>query len=405
MTRPPDAASHVVFDPFSEDFFNHPYETYRRMRAEAPVYYSEEYDFYALTRHSDVAAAFKDFETYSSSKGIDLGMVKAGQPVPPLVIMMDPPDHRRMRSLVNKVFTPRAIESQRAMVTEQIDRFLNAVDSAEFDVVHDFSALFPVEVITRMLGVPAENRQQIRLWLDIQLSREYGSFEMSEAGMNAGIETGLFYYNLIKERRATPADDMISRLIAVEVERDDGTMTSLDDVEITGFASLLGGAGAETVTKLIGNAVVTFAKNPDQWQKLLDDRSKIPAAVEELLRFEAPAQYVVRYSMVDVELHGTTIPAGKPVLLVAGSANRDGDAFTDPDTFDIDRDRSEAQNVGLGYGLHSCLGAALARMESAIALDRLLDFMPRYEIIEDGLKRVAMTNVAGWSNVPVRVLR
>jgi len=405
MTRPPDAASHVVFDPFSEDFFNHPYETYRRMRAEAPVYYSEEYDFYALTRHSDVAAAFKDFETYSSSKGIDLGMVKAGQPVPPLVIMMDPPDHRRMRSLVNKVFTPRAIESQRAMVAEQIDRFLNAVDSAEFDVVHDFSALFPVEVITRMLGVPAENRQQIRLWLDIQLSREYGSFEMSEAGMNAGIETGLFYYNLIQERRATPADDMISRLIAVEVERDDGTMTSLDDVEITGFASLLGGAGAETVTKLIGNAVVTFAKNPDQWQKLLDDRSKIPAAVEELLRFEAPAQYVVRYSMVDVELHGTTIPAGKPVLLVAGSANRDGDAFTDPDTFDIDRDRSEAQNVGLGYGLHSCLGAALARMESAIALDRLLDFMPRYEIIEDGLKRVAMTNVAGWSNVPVRVLR
>jgi len=321
------------------------------------------------------------------------------------MIMMDPPDHRRMRSLVNKVFTPRAIESQRAMVAEQIDRFLNAVDSAEFDVVHDFSALFPVEVITRMLGVPAENRQQIRLWLDIQLSREYGSFEMSEAGMNAGIETGLFYYNLIQERRATPADDMISRLIAVEVERDDGTMTSLDDVEITGFASLLGGAGAETVTKLIGNAVVTFAKNPDQWQKLLDDRSKIPAAVEELLRFEAPAQYVVRYSMVDVELHGTTIPAGKPVLLVAGSANRDGDAFTDPDTFDIDRDRSEAQNVGLGYGLHSCLGAALARMESAIALDRLLDFMPRYEIIEDGLKRVAMTNVAGWSNVPVRVLR
>jgi cytochrome P450 len=405
MTRPPDAASHVVFDPFSADFFNHPYETYRRMRAEAPVYYSEEYDFYALTRHSDVAAAFKDFETYSSSMGIDLGMVKAGQPVPPLVIMMDPPDHRRMRSLVNKVFTPRAIESQRAMVTEQIDRFLNAVDSAEFDVVHDFSALFPVEVITRMLGVPAENRQQIRLWLDIQLSREYGSFEMSEAGMNAGIETGLFYYNLIQERRATPADDMISRLIAVEVERDDGTMTSLDDVEITGFASLLGGAGAETVTKLIGNAVVTFAKNPDQWQKLLDDRSKIPAAVEELLRFEAPAQYVVRYSMVDVELHGTTIPAGKPVLLVAGSANRDGDAFTDPDTFDIDRDRSEAQNIGLGYGLHSCLGAALARMESAIALDRLLDFMPRYEIIEDGLKRVAMTNVAGWSNVPVRVLR
>jgi cytochrome P450 len=189
------------------------------------------------------------------------------------------------------------------------------------------------------------------------------------------------------------------------VERDDGTTTSLDDVEITGFASLLGGAGAETVTKLIGNAVVTFARNPDQWQKLLDDRTRIPAAVEELLRFEAPAQYVVRYSLKDATVHGVTIPAGKPVLLVAGSANRDEAAFTDPDVFDIDRDRSEAQNIGLGYGLHSCLGAALARMESAIALERLLEFMPRYEIVEGGLERVAMTNVAGWSNVPVRVLR
>ena len=136
--------------------------------------------------------------------------------------------------------------------------------------------------------------------------------------MQAGIETGLMYYNLIQERRAEPQDDMISDLIAVEVERDDGTMTSLDDVEITGFASLLGGAGAETVTKLVGNAVVTFAENPDQWQMLLDDRSKIPAAVEELLRWEAPAQYMVRYSLKDVELHGVTIPAGKPVLLMRG---------------------------------------------------------------------------------------
>ena len=155
---------------------------------------------------------------------------------------------------------------------------------------------------------------------------------------------------------------------------------TLDDFEIAGFATLLGGAGAETVTKLIGNAAVTFAQNPDQWQKLLDDRSKIPAAVEELLRYEAPAQYNVRRSMREVALHGVTIPAGKPVFLLGGSANRDPEAFTDADTFDIDRDRTEAQNLGFGYGVHSCLGAALARMESAIALERLLDFMPRYEV-------------------------
>ena len=317
--------------------------------------------------------------------------------------MMDPPAHRRMRSLVNKVFTPRAIERQRAAVVAQVERFLAAADPSEFDVVQDFSALFPVEVITQMLGVPVELRQQVRLLLDKQLAREYGKVEMPEAGIAAGIETGLMYYNLIQDRRADPQDDMISDLIAVELERD-GATTKLDDIEIAGFASLLGGAGAETVTKLVGNAVVTFAEYPDQWQVLLDDRSRVPDAVEELLRWEAPAQYLVRYTLKDVELHGTTIPAGNPVLLCAGSANRDERAFTDADTFDINRDRSEAQNLGLGYGVHSCLGAALARMESAIALDKLLDFMPRYEVLHSGLRRVAMTNVAGWHNVPVRVL-
>jgi cytochrome P450 len=155
---------------------------------------------------------------------------------------------------------------------------------------------------------------------------------------------------------------------------------------------------------LVGNAVVTFAGHPDQWQMLLGDRSLIPAAVEELLRWEAPAQYLVRYSMKDVELHGTTIPAGSPVLLCVGAANRDERAFADADSFNINRDRSQAQNLGLGYGVHSCLGASLARMESALALDKLLDHMPRYEIVREGLRRVAMTNVIGWNNVPVRVL-
>ncbi|NKZ09516.1 cytochrome P450 [Mycolicibacterium septicum DSM 44393] len=395
--------SKVVFDPFSDDFFNAPFDTYRRLRDEAPVYYNEKYDFYALTRHADVSVALKDFETYSSSRGVDLQMVQSDDPVPPLIIMMDPPDHRRMRSLVNKVFTPRAIEQQRQTVSDQIDRFLNAADPTEFDVVQDFSALFPVEVITHMLGVPIDLRQKVRLLLDKQLEREYGKVEMPEEGIAAGIETGLMYYEIIQQRRADPQDDMISDLIAVELDRD-GEMSKLDDVEIAGFASMLGGAGAETVTKLVGNAVVTFAEHPEQWETLRADRSKIPAAVEELLRWEAPAQYLVRYSMRDIELHGSTIPAGNPVLLCVGSANRDERAFTDADTFDIDRDRSEAQNVGLGYGVHSCLGAALARMESVIAIDKLLDFMPRFEVDRAGLKRVAMTNVVGWHNVPVRVL-
>jgi cytochrome P450 len=398
--------SQVVFDPFSADFFNGPYETYRRMREEAPVYYSAEYDFYALTRHVDVAAAFKDFETYSSAYGVDLAMVRTGQKVPAkMIISMDPPEHRHMRSLVNKVFTPRAIGALQGMVSEQIDRYFEAVDPLEFDVVSDFSAYFPVEVITTMLGVPAELRQQVRLWIDEQLHREPGQIEVSEAGVEAMAQTWLMYYDLIKQRRAAPQDDMISRLISAEIEREDGEVTRLRNSEIAGFATLLGGAGAETVTKLVGAAVVMFGCHPEQWQRLREDRSKIPAAIEELLRYEAPAQYNVRRSQREIHLHGVTIPEGKPVFLVGGSANRDPDAWTDPDTFDIDRDRTEAQNLGFGYGIHSCLGAALARLECTIALDKLLDFMPHYEVAWDRCERVSMQNVAGWAHVPVRVLR
>lgn len=398
-------ASKVVFDPFSEEFFNGPWDIYQRLREEAPVYYNEEQDFYALSRHEDVAAAYKDFETYSSAYGLDLSTVRSNEPMmAKMIIVMDPPEHRQMRSLVNKVFTPRAIEALRPMVAETIDRYLSPNDGERFDVVQDFSALFPVQVITQMLGVPEEHRRQVGEWVDITLRREPGQIDMSEEGMQAVGELIGLYYNIIQQRRAEPCDDMFSRLIAAEVEREDGEKQSLDDFEIAGFATVLGGAGAETVTKLIGNAMVTFSRFPDQWQKLLDDRSKVPAAVEELLRYEAPNQYNVRRSMKDIELHGVTIPEGKPVFLLLGSANRDPDAFTDADTFDIDRDRTEAQNLGFGYGVHSCLGAALARMESAIALDQLLDRMPRYEVLFDECKRVAAQNVAGWSSVPVRVL-
>ena len=395
----------LIFDPFSEEYYDNPFDIYRRMREEAPLYYNAEEDFYALTRHEDVSAAFKDFETYSSARGCDLAMVRSGEAPQKMIIFMDPPDHRHMRSLLNKAFTPRAMQAQRETVVEQVERFLGAVDPDGFDVVQDFSGPFPVEVITRMAGVPEEYRQQVRLWIDTSLHREPGQVETSEAGMQATIETATYYYGLIQERRADPRDDMISRLIAAEIPGEDGQMRRLDDIEITGFASLLGAAGAETVTKLVGNAAVLFARYPDQWQKLLDDRSKVPAAVEELLRYEGPVQYNVRYTLKEAHVAGGTIPAGKPVFLIGAAANRDPEAFTDADVFDIDRDQTQAQHLGLGYGIHSCLGAALARMESAIALERLLDFMPRYEVDWSGLQRVHMQNVSGWHNVPVRVLR
>jgi cytochrome P450 len=397
------AGSAVTFDPFSEEFFSNPFGSYRRLRDEAPVYYNEEYDFWALSRYEDVAPAMKDFETYSSARGmtLDMYMAEPDPDVPSMIIMMDPPDHTLMRKLVNKVFTPRAIAGLEPMIRAAIGEVANTLDRNAFDVVEDFSALFPVEIITTMLGVPGENRQQIRLWLDKTLERKAGSISPTQEGVDAATAAGLFYYELTQQRRADPQDDMISRLTQVDVEREDG-VAKLTDAEIAGFALMLGGAGAETVTKLIGNAAVTFADNPDQWQTLRADRSKIPAAFEELLRYEAPNQYNLRYSTRDVTLHGVTIPAGSVVMLVVGSATRDERFFAEADRFDIDR-RASGHNLGFGYGIHSCLGAALARMEGHIALDMMLDLMPEYEVERAGLRRVAMSNVAGWCNVPIRV--
>ena len=396
----------VVFDPFSADFYRDPHAFYPRLRAQAPVFYNAEYDFYALSRHADVAAGLKDFTTYSSAYGVDLGMVRTGQKAPAkMIISIDPPEHRVMRSLVNKVFTPRAISAWHDMVSDTVDRFLAAASAGpSFDVVSDFSVYFPVEVITQMLGVPEERRQQVRLWIDESLHREPGQIDISEAGKQAMAEMWLMSYQLIQERREAPREDMISALIAAEVTRDDGAADRLRDSEIAGFATLLGGAGAETVTKLVGGAIATFARHPEQWQQLLDDRSLIPAAVDELLRYDAPVQYNVRRSTREVTLHGVTIPAGAPVFLLGASANRDPGAWTAPDTFDISRDRTEAQNLGFGYGIHSCLGAALARMEALIALDKLLDLMPRYDVQWESCRRVSMQNVAGYSHVPVRIL-
>ena len=197
---------------------------------------------------------------------------------------------------------------------------------------------------------------------------------------------------------------MITQLTQVEVERDDGGAAGLTDVEIVGFLALLGGAGAETVTKAIGNAMVNFANNPDQWRMLREDRSKIPSAFEEVLRYEGPSQYNIRYSLRDVTLHGTTIPKHSPVMLINGSATRDERIFPDPDRFDITRNPS-GHNLGFGYGVHSCLGAALARMEGRIALDVLADRMAEFDIERSDLRRVNMTNVMGYSHVPVHVTK
>ena len=399
----PTGHAPVEFDPFSEVFFNDPYEMYRRLRDESPVYRSPTYDFYALSRFDDVCAAHKDWQTFSSSHGVDLHTLMKGEKLSfDSIIMMDPPGHDRLRALVSRVFTPRAMTAMEPMIREVITGFLDELQGRDrFDAVAEFSALFPVEIISRMLGVPAPDRQQIRLWLDASLHREPGQAGPTPEGEAAGIASGTYFYELAQEKRRNPGDDMLSRLTQTEVDRGDGQTTTLDDVEIAGFAGLLGGAGAETVTKLVGNAVVLFARHPDQWAQVLADPQVIPPAVEEILRYLPPSQYQGRFSVRDSEWHGVTIPAGHPVLLVTGAATRDPRAYDEPDRFDIRRPPS--LSLGFGYGIHSCLGAALARMESRIAIEELARRWPRYGIDEDGLRRVQMSNVAGYSNVPVEV--
>jgi cytochrome P450 len=397
----------LEFDPFSEEYFDGPYDLYRRLRNDAPVYFSEQYEFWALFRYDDVCAAHKDWQTFSSAHGVDLSTLHTDPEIIKMyasIIMMDPPEHDRLRALVSRVFTPRAVGALEPMVREVIVSFLAPFDdAASFDAVADFSAPFPVEIISRMLGVPEGERQQIRHWLDVGLHREPGQMDPTPEGMQAQMESGLYFYQLAEAKRRNPGDDMISQLTQVEFDRGDGETTRLDNKEIAGFAGLLGGAGAETVTKLVGNAVYLFATNPDQYRKVLDDPTKIPGAVEEILRYYPPSQYQGRFSVRQSTYSGVTIPAGFPTILVTGSASRDERFYHEPDVFDIDRVPSLA--LGLGYGIHSCLGAALARMESRIAIEELAKRWPHYDIDVDGLARVHMSNVAGYSNVPVHRVR
>ena len=393
----------VEFDPFSRDFFDDPYDTYADLRDHAPCYYSEQYDFYALSRFDDVVAAHRDYQSFTSTHGQMYEQLASGQPTETgSIISMDPPEHTRYRKLVSRSFTPRSIGNYESLVREIISGYLDPLmGRRQFDILEEFAAPFPVEIISTILGVPAEDRQQIRHWTDAMLHREEGSAMGNQAAAEAGMAQGMYLFQLSQQKRAEPADDMLTALIQAEVETNDGQTTHLDDVEIAGFGTLLAAAGSETVTKLLGNAVVLFHRYPDQWAKVLDDPSVIGNAVEEILRYWAPSQYQGRYSVVDSEWHGVAIPKAKPVLLITGAANRDPRRYDDPDRFDITRE--PGLGVGLGHGLHVCLGAALARLESRVAIEEIARRWPAFEVNEEGLRRVQMSNVAGYSSVPITV--
>lgn len=385
----------IEFDPYSETFFDDPYEAYRRLRDEAPVYRNEHYGFYALSRYDDVVAAHRDWQTFTSSHGITIDMLtdpNAIGMVPGSIIFMDPPDHDRMRALVSRVFTPKAVADLEPMIRRVVGRYLDAMDPTDAggaDIVQDLAGPFPVEVICEILGVPDGDRQQIRHWTDAMLFREPGNPKPTQEGMEGALAQAVYFHELAGERRAHPTDDMFSGLIDA----------GLTDDEVAGFTVLLAAAGSETVTKLVGNAVVLFHRNPGEWEKLVADRELLVPAVEEVLRYWAPSQYQGRYSRAATEWHGAEIPAGEPVLLLTGAANRDERAYPDPDRFSIERPLK--LNVGFGHGIHTCLGAALARLESRIAFDEFANRWPHYRVDESRNERVHMSNVAGFSRVVI----
>jgi cytochrome P450 len=373
------------------------------------VYHNERLGFWALSRYDDVLDAHRDTATFSSTHGLTLEQLTdpsfhehfASQS--DSIIMMDPPRHTRLRKLVSRVFTPRQIAAWEDAVRRLAVKYLEPLEGrTEFDVLQEFAAPFPVEVICEILGIPDADRQQIRHWTDDLLYREEGNPGTTDKGIEAAINTAVYVQALAQEKRKGPPEgDMLAVLAHADVENEDGSTRKLTDNELIGFATLLAAAGSETVTKLLGNGVVLFHRNPAEHAKVLDDPGRMSAAVEEVLRYRAPSQYQGRYSLRPKTYHGVEIPAGQPVFLVTGAANHDERVYEEPERFAIDRDQKT--QVGFGHGIHLCLGIHLARMESRIGLEEIYRRWPRPEVDEDGLEYVQMSNVAGFSRVPVAV--
>jgi cytochrome P450 len=287
-------------------------------------------------------------------------------------------------------------------VADVIDDLLDGLAGRpSFDIVAEFAALFPVEVISAILGVPEGERQQVRLWVDTFLHRDEGNPNTTQEGMEASLHMAGYFLDLARMKRAGPDGLLISKLIDVVLEDDEGNDQYLSDEDVAAFAVLIAGAGSETVTKLIGSGVVLFDQHPEQWEMVQLESAAIPGAVEEVLRMHPPSQYQGRFAIEDFAVDGGTIPAQSPVLLLTGAATRDPREYEYPDEFDISR--GGRTTLAFGHGVHGCLGAWLARLECRLAFEGIRKRWPRLTVERDGLERVNMSNVAGFSRVPVSV--
>lgn len=391
----------IAYSPYAYEIHEDPYPTYARMRDEAPVYRNDELDFWALSRHADVMAGFRDSARLSSSHGVSLDPAATGPNAHRTMsfLAMDPPRHGRMRGLVSRGFTPRRVAEMEPRIRELTRLHLDAaLDKGTFDFISDFAGKLPMDVISEMMGVPEADRAEVRRLADLLVHREEGVQDVPPEGMAAALELVGYYDQMLAERAERRTDDLTSALIDAEVDGDRLTRN-----EIVGFLFLMVVAGNETTTKLLGNAWYWAWKNPTQRTKPFADPARVPDWVEETLRYDTSSQMLARLATEDIELHGVTIPQGARVLLLPGSANRDERVFDNADVFDLDRPTDQQQLASFGFGRHYCMGASLARLEARVALEEIVARVADYDIDPSGIERVHSVNVRGFAALPTAV--
>jgi len=396
----------VVLDPYDYAFQNDPYPTYAWLREHEPLHHNPELDLWALTRHADVAEAFKTDGTYSNSWGVAIEESAWGPDAHKVmsILGMDPPRQNRLRALVSRGFTPRRVHDLLPRIQQLTDRYLGeCLERGSVDWITDFAGKLPMDVISEMMGVPEEDRAEVRRQADIVVHREDGVYDVPPAGAEASMWLVVYYQAMVDQRRKQPADDLTSALIEAEVDGE-----RLSDEDVIAFLFLMVVAGNETTTKLLGHAVYHLTRHPEQLEQVFGGGGNpdlVTPWIEETLRFDTSSQLLARYLLRDVELHGTVAPQGSKLLLCLGSANRDERVFSRPTEFDITRDKDElAQILSFGGGRHFCLGANLARLEARVALTALVERASSIEVDHAASRRVHSVNVRGFAVEPMTVV-
>jgi cytochrome P450 len=397
--------SEIYYDPYDFEIDADPHPVWRRMRDEAPLYRNDEYEFWALSRYEDVAAGLTDWRRYSSARGTVLEFIRNDVKIPPGTILFeDPPLHDAHRALLARLFTPRRIAEIEPQVRAYCARSLDPlVGGGRIDFIADLGSQMPMRVIGMLLGVPEEDQEELRDGIDAGLSLEKGERGGRSSSQGEGVH--LFptarFAEYIEWRRKNPSDDLMTELLRARFVDDQGVERTLRDDELLGYIGLLAGAGNETTTRLIGWTAWLLDRFPDQRRLLVEDRSLVPNAIEEILRYEAPSPVQARTVMRDVELHGTRVPEGSALLLLNGSANRDDREFEDPDLLDVTR--RNIRHLSFGYGIHFCLGASLARLEGCVALEEVLARWTEWEVDREGAEMARTSTVRGWKRLPARI--